>query len=98
MTTIQGGITVTRTIAQIGKVTTSALSQTTKKLTNQTGMGHLAKVTVHPSSGPSSSSSDKSFPIIIGSSMAGLVVFGIASLVVYRLVCIGKKINPTAAR
>ena len=62
-------------------------------------IGHVTEVTVHPISGHSSSFLDKSSRIAIGSSIAGLVcVFGIAALVVYRLVCIGKKISPIAAR
>ena len=64
-----------------------------------TNIGHVTEVTAHPISGHSSSFLDKSSRIAIGSSIAGLVgVFGIVAFVVYRLVCIGKKIFPAAAR
>ena len=102
MSPTQEDATVTSTMTITSKVTMSAVSQTTKKLTNQTDMltsiGHVAEVTVHPTSRPSSSVLDEPSRIAIGSIIAGLGVFGIASLVVYRLVCIGKKIIPAAAR
>ena len=103
MSPTQEGVTVTRTITITSNFTMSSLSQTANKLINQTDMltsiiGHVAEVTVHPTSGPSSSVLDESSHIAIGSVMAGLGVFGIASLVVYRLVCIGKKIIPAVAR
>ena len=98
MTTIQGDVTVTRNIAMTRKIITSTLLQTTEKLTYQTYVGHVTEENVQPIRGQSSIYLDDSSRIAIGSSMAGLVVFGMASIVVYRLVCIRKKIIPAAAR
>ena len=102
MTTIQGDVTVTRNIAMTRKIITSTLLQTTEKLTYQTGMstymGHVTEENVQPIRGQSSIYLDDSSCIAIGISMAGLVVFGMASIVVYRLVCNRKKIIPAAAR
>ena len=80
-----------------------AFSRLSEELSNQTYpmtyIRHVTEVTAHPISGHSSSFLNKSSRIVIGSSIAGLVcVFGIAAFVVYRLVCIGKKISPAAAR